>query len=154
MRHRLLGSLLIDLGIAAIVTSLVIELADSVAFTLAILGGVLILGGLAQLLGAWFLYPRSRDYAEPEQFGRRATATVIGVGHRGVGATGEQTARLRLRVSPANERPFTAWREVTLPDMPEVGAQVKVKFDPHRRRRLSVVESSAGAEPSDAAPPP
>ncbi len=109
--------------------------------TLVILGGVLILSGLAQLLSAWFLYPRSRDDAELEQFGRPATATVIGVGHRGVSATGEQTARLRLRVGPANERPFTAWREVTLPDMPEVGSQVKVKFDPHRRRRLIVVES-------------
>ena len=139
MPHRLLGFLLIDLGIAAIVVSLVIELADPVAFTLVVLGGVLMLSGLAQLLGAWLLYPTSRGDAELEQFGRPATATVIGVSHGGVSATGEQTARLRLRVSPANERPFTARREVTLPDMPEVGAQVRVKFDPHRRRRLIVV---------------
>ena len=110
MIHRLAGFLLIDLGIAAIVVAGVVELDDSVALGLWILGGVLILAGLIELAFAWYLYPRSRGDEELAEFGRPALATVVRVDPRGVTATGEQMGRLRLRVTPANERPFTARR--------------------------------------------
>ena len=139
MIHRFGGFLLIDLGIAAIVVAALVELDDSAALALRILGGVLILGGLIESVLAWYLYPRSRGDEELVEFGRPALATVVEVDDRGVTATGEQIGRVRLRVMPANERPFTARRDVTLPDLPAVGEQVKVSFDPHRRRRLIVL---------------
>ncbi len=74
--------------------------------------------GIGELACAWYLYPRSRSDQELEDLGRPATATVLDVRDRGVTATGEQVARLRLRVTPANERPFTARSEVVLEDLP------------------------------------
>jgi hypothetical protein len=139
MFHRLAGFLLIDLGVAAVVVSAIVELGDSAALTLRILAGVLILSGIGELAGAWYLYPRSRSDQGLEDLGRPATATVLDVQDRGVTATGEQVARLRLRVTPTNERPFTARSEVVLEDLRAEGERVRVKFDPHRRRRLIVI---------------
>lgn len=143
MTRKLAGFLLIDLGIAAIVVSVIVELSGSAALTLQVLGAASIVGGVVAVAITWYLYPRSSSDEELVKFGRPADATVIGVSDQGVTATGEQVARLRLQVMPANERPFTARREVTLPDVPAIGEQVRVKFNPHRRRRLIVLGDSS-----------
>ena len=139
MIHRFAGFVLVDLGIAAIAIAVLLDLSDEAATGLLILAGALVLAGVFELVVGWFLYPRTRKDAELVKYGRSATATVTGVSDRGVNAVGEQVARLSLYVEPVNERPFKTRREVTLPDMPAIGEQIRVKFDPHRRRRLIVL---------------
>ena len=143
MIHRLAGFVLVDLGIAAIAAAVLLKLSDEAATGLQILGGALILSGIFEFVLGWFLYPGARKDADLVKYGRSATASVTGVSDQGVTAVGEQIARLSLYVEPANERPFKARRDVTLPDMPAIGEQVRVKFDPHRRRRLIVLGDSS-----------
>ena len=150
MIRRLAGFVLVDLGIAAIAAAALLELSDEAATGLQILGGVLILSGILEFVLGWFLYPRTRKDAELVKYGRSATASITGVSDRGVNAVGEQVARLSLHVEPVNERSFKARREVTLPDMPAIGEQVRVKFDPHRRRRLIVLGDTSLDAPDPA----
>lgn len=138
MIHRFAGFVLIDLGIVAVLATALVELSDEATLGLLVLGGALILSGIFELVLGWFLYPRAPKDAQLVKYGRSAMTSVVGVSDRGINAVGEQVARLSLYVEPLNERPFKARREVTLPDMPAIGERARVKFDPHRQRRLIV----------------
>lgn len=139
MVYRLAGFALIDLAIGAALVAALVELDSAITSTLWVLAVILAVAGVIELGLAWYLFPRARSDEELERYGRPAEATVLDVKDRGVSSTGEQHAELRLLVEPANERPFTAQRRVTLPAVPEIGEQVRVKFDPNRRRRVIVL---------------
>jgi hypothetical protein len=132
------GWLMVALGAAL--------LAGSIAAGFALFG-VLMLATLAGSGVFMILLARGWDkpLASPEElhrYGRPANATVLGVEDARLEAHGTRTAKLSLHVTPGNESSYETRRRVVLPGgrIPAEGETVTVKFDPHKRREVALVE--------------
>ena len=96
-----------------------------------VLFGASFLAGAALFfwIARWPVYDRGPlEETELLRLGRPATATVVAVG----------PGALTLQVSPANERPFRAQAPPARGSVPAVGDEVRVRFDPGKRKHLVV----------------
>ena len=82
------------------------------------------------------------------RYGRPANATVLEVEEPSLAADGTRTATLKLHVKPVNESSFKTRRKVAIPggNVPMVGQEVTVKFDPQSRKNVVLLEQSFTVE--------
>lgn len=108
-------------------------------------------GGLGCAAGGAFMVWLGRGWDTPldsaadlYKYGRPANAEVLAVEGAQLDAAGTRTAKLSLRVSPANESEYKTTRTVAIPGgrVPNVGETVTVKFDPNSRKDFVLLEQS------------
>ncbi|HEY1274434.1 MAG TPA: hypothetical protein VGF25_05970 [Thermoleophilaceae bacterium] len=89
----------------------------------------------------WFAKPLA-SAQEIYRYGRPANATVEKVEDPTLDAHGMRTAKLTVRVTPVNERPYRTTRSVALPGgrVPAPGEAVTIKFDPHSRKEFVLLD--------------
>ncbi len=134
------GALFVVLGAAMIVGGL--SAGSAGGTTLLPVGAIFLpCAALFFWVGSWGVMGngRLRSTADLQRFGRPSAATVLEVDVAPPSDGADGGARLTLRVTPRNERPYTA--QVSLPlnrVAPLPGDVVGVKFDPNKRKSLIV----------------
>ena len=136
----LCGWLMVALGVAFAVGAGVAGAAAFGAIMLVSLAGS---GAFMVWLGRGWDRPLD-DAAGLYRYGRPANAEVLRVEDEQLRPYATRLAKLTLRVTPVNERPYETTRLLALPGarVPAVGEQVTVKFDPQSRRNVVLLEES------------